>query len=160
MRNRQPPAGEERHLDLGVEVLDGLDVARMRDTARGGDSGEVCGRRRRRRPPDPAGGPADRLVHAVVDDEHGQVGGGLLAHDDELAELHEHGAVAVEAHDRAVAALAAVPASQRAALVLRHFDGYSVPEVAAMLGKSVEAVESLLARGRATFRVAYTEGCA
>lgn len=61
------------------------------------------------------------------------------------------------ARERAVAALAAVPASQRAALVLRHLDGLSVPEVASALGKSVEAVESLLARGRVTFRRAYAE---
>jgi RNA polymerase sigma-70 factor (ECF subfamily) len=45
---------------------------------------------------------------------------------------------------------------QRAALVLRHLDGYSVPEVAAALGRSVEATESLLARGRRHFRRAYT----
>jgi RNA polymerase sigma-70 factor (ECF subfamily) len=59
--------------------------------------------------------------------------------------------------EQAVAALAAVPASQRAPLVLRHLDGFSVPEIAAMLGKSVEAVESLLARGRVAFRRAYVE---
>ena len=42
-------------------------------------------------------------------------------------------------------------------LVLRHLDGYSVPEVAGLLGRSVEAVESLLARGRVSFRRAYLE---
>jgi RNA polymerase sigma-70 factor, ECF subfamily len=61
------------------------------------------------------------------------------------------------ARERTVAALALVPAGQRAALVLRHLDGYSVPEVAAVLGRSVEAVESLLARGRVSFRRAYLE---
>jgi DNA-directed RNA polymerase specialized sigma24 family protein len=40
---------------------------------------------------------------------------------------------------------------------LRHLDGLSVPEVAATLERSVEAVESLLARGRVSFRRAYTE---
>lgn len=59
--------------------------------------------------------------------------------------------------ERTVAALALVPAAQRAALVLRHLDGYSVPEVAGLLGRSVEAVESLLARGRVSFRRAYLE---
>jgi RNA polymerase sigma-70 factor (ECF subfamily) len=54
-------------------------------------------------------------------------------------------------------ALAAVPQWQRAALVLRHVDGCSVPEVAAALGRSVEAVESLLARGRVSFKRAYLE---
>jgi RNA polymerase sigma-70 factor, ECF subfamily len=58
---------------------------------------------------------------------------------------------------RAISALAAVPLDQRIALVLRHVDGLSVPEVAAALGRSVEAVESLLARGRVGFRRAYSE---
>ncbi|MEP6812458.1 MAG: RNA polymerase sigma factor [Actinomycetota bacterium] len=62
-----------------------------------------------------------------------------------------------EADDRALAALAAVPATQRIALVLRHVDGLSVPEVAAALGRSIEAVESLLARGRVGFKRAYGE---
>jgi RNA polymerase sigma-70 factor (ECF subfamily) len=58
----------------------------------------------------------------------------------------------------ATAALARVPASQRTALVLRHLDGLSVPEIASTLGRSVEAVESLLARGRVSFKRAYGEG--
>jgi RNA polymerase sigma-70 factor, ECF subfamily len=62
-----------------------------------------------------------------------------------------------ERDDRALSALAAVPPSQRIALVLRHADGLSVPEVATALGRSVEAVESLLSRGRAGFRRAYGE---
>jgi RNA polymerase sigma-70 factor (ECF subfamily) len=61
-------------------------------------------------------------------------------------------------HERTLAALAAVPAAQRIALVLRHVDGLSVPEVATHLGRSVEAVESLLARGRLGFKRAYTDG--
>lgn len=60
--------------------------------------------------------------------------------------------------ERAVAALAVVPASQRAALVLCYVDGYSEAEAARFLGKSVEAVESLLARGRRRFKRAYREG--
>ncbi len=47
---------------------------------------------------------------------------------------------------RAHWALAAVPANQRASLVLRHVDGLAVPEVAAIMGKSVRATESLLRR--------------
>lgn len=58
---------------------------------------------------------------------------------------------------RALAALAAVPSPQREALALRHVDGLSVPDVAAALGRSVEATESLLARGRVKFRRAYLE---
>jgi RNA polymerase sigma-70 factor (ECF subfamily) len=55
-------------------------------------------------------------------------------------------------------ALAAVPHDQRLAIILRHVDGLSVPEVARALGRSVEAAESLLARGRSGFRRAYLEG--
>ena len=63
-----------------------------------------------------------------------------------------------ETDGRALSALAAVPPAQRIALVLRHADGLSVPEVATVLGRSVEAVESLLARGRVGFREAYSKG--
>jgi RNA polymerase sigma-70 factor (ECF subfamily) len=62
-----------------------------------------------------------------------------------------------EARERAVAALGAVAASQRAALVLCYLDGYSVAEAARLLGKSAQAVESLLARGRQSFKRAYLE---
>jgi len=62
-----------------------------------------------------------------------------------------------EARERATAALASVASSQRAALVLCYVDGYSVPEAARLLDKSVEAVESLLARGRQTFKRSYLE---
>ena len=59
--------------------------------------------------------------------------------------------------ERTLAALASLPAVQRQALVLRHLDDLSVPEIAAALGRSVHAVESLLARGRAGFKRAYVE---
>lgn len=65
-----------------------------------------------------------------------------------------------EARERATAALASVAASQRAALVLCYVDGFSVDEAARLLGKSVEAVESLLARGRQAFRRSYLEASA
>jgi RNA polymerase sigma-70 factor (ECF subfamily) len=42
--------------------------------------------------------------------------------------------------------------SQRAALVLHYYDGLPVAEVAALLGRSTTATESLLARARAAFR--------
>ena len=78
----------------------------------------------------------------------------------ELPLAEDADGVGVEPHagdDRALAALVSLPAAQRAALVLRHLDGLSVPEVAAVLERSVEAVESLLARGRVSFRRAYAE---
>jgi RNA polymerase sigma-70 factor (ECF subfamily) len=65
-----------------------------------------------------------------------------------------------EAQERAIAALAAVAASQRSALVLCYVDGLTMAETAQALGKSVEAVESLLARGRQSFKRAYLEGSA
>jgi RNA polymerase sigma-70 factor (ECF subfamily) len=73
-------------------------------------------------------------------------------------DLANLGAAADEAPvDDLTHVLAVLPSAQRAALLLRHVDGYSVAEVAAVLGRSVEAVESLLARGRAGFRRAYEE---
>jgi RNA polymerase sigma-70 factor (ECF subfamily) len=58
---------------------------------------------------------------------------------------------------RVVDALGRLPANQQAVMALRYLDGWSVPEVASALGKTVHAVESLLARGRAGFKRALTE---
>lgn len=46
------------------------------------------------------------------------------------------------------AALATLPDRQRQAVVLRHIEGLSNPEIAEVLGVGVEAVESLTARGK------------
>ena len=59
--------------------------------------------------------------------------------------------------ERAIAALAAVPASQRTALVLCYLDGFTAAEVGHELGKSTAAVHSLLERGREGFKRAYLE---
>ena len=45
-------------------------------------------------------------------------------------------------------ALAVLPQRQRQAVVLRHIEGLSNPQIAAVMGISVEAVESLTARGK------------
>lgn len=45
-------------------------------------------------------------------------------------------------------ALDGLPERQRQAVVLRHLDGLSNPEIAAVMDIGVEAVESLLARGK------------
>ena len=50
------------------------------------------------------------------------------------------------------AALSALPERQRAALVLVHYEGLDNAEAASVLGCGVEAVESLLARGRRALR--------
>ena len=55
------------------------------------------------------------------------------------------------AQDKAAAVTAAMrrlPERQRIAVTLRHFEDLGNPEIAERLGISVEAVESLLARGR------------
>jgi RNA polymerase sigma-70 factor (ECF subfamily) len=62
-----------------------------------------------------------------------------------------------EARGRAVAALAAVPVTQREALILHYLDGHPVATVAALLERSLSATESLLARGRVSFRKCYEE---
>ncbi|MEO0821775.1 MAG: sigma-70 family RNA polymerase sigma factor [Pseudomonadota bacterium] len=57
--------------------------------------------------------------------------------------------IAASEESRALArAILELPARQRDALVMRHFDGLSNPEIASRLETSVEAVESLLARAR------------
>jgi RNA polymerase sigma-70 factor (ECF subfamily) len=57
----------------------------------------------------------------------------------------------------AEAALATLNPTYRAALVLRHVDDLSVPEVATHLGRTVEATEQVLTRARVAFRHAYQE---
>jgi RNA polymerase sigma-70 factor, ECF subfamily len=53
---------------------------------------------------------------------------------------------------RVQAALAALPARQRAAIVLCYYEERSQAEAAALLGVSEGALESLLSRGRASLR--------
>ena len=43
----------------------------------------------------------------------------------------------------------------RSALTLRHLDGLPVPQVAALLGRTVHATEALLVRARVAFRAVY-----
>jgi RNA polymerase sigma-70 factor (ECF subfamily) len=64
---------------------------------------------------------------------------------------------AAEDRELTLLTLDALPALQRAALVLRYLDDLSVRDVAHALGKSVHATESLLARGKESFRRAYPE---
>lgn len=58
---------------------------------------------------------------------------------------------------RAEQALGELSATYRLALVLRHVDGLSVPEVARHLGRTVEATEQVLTRARTAFRRVYQE---
>lgn len=52
------------------------------------------------------------------------------------------------------AALSGLPDRQRAAITLRHMEECSNPEIAEIMGLSVEAVESLLSRGRRALKAA------
>ena len=60
--------------------------------------------------------------------------------------------------EAAYAALRSLSAPQRAALTLRYLDGLPVADVAAHLGRSLHATETLLARSRAALRTVYQEG--
>jgi RNA polymerase sigma-70 factor (ECF subfamily) len=59
--------------------------------------------------------------------------------------------------DRVERALAGLPERQRAALVLRHVDEFSVSEIAELLGLSYKATESVLSRARRSFAAAFEE---
>ena len=54
-------------------------------------------------------------------------------------------------------ALSALPESQRSAILLRHQQGLPNPDVAAVLGVSVRAVESLLSRARRRLKALMNE---
>ena len=60
----------------------------------------------------------------------------------------EAGLIAADRMAALQAALAQLPERQRQAVVLRHIEGLSNPEIAAVLQIGVEAVESLTARGK------------
>lgn len=62
---------------------------------------------------------------------------------------------ALHARDTVIATLDRLPPRQRSALVARYLDGCDVPTTAALLGVSVHAAESLLARARTSFRQHY-----
>jgi RNA polymerase sigma-70 factor (ECF subfamily) len=78
---------------------------------------------------------------------------------DEVPELpdaptQERGLVEEDLSARVAAAMQALPERQRLALSLFHFEGRSQSEVAAALGVTDEAVESLLARARRALKAA------
>lgn len=61
------------------------------------------------------------------------------------------------ARERVVAALDQLPAPQKTAIVLHYLDGFSIPEIAREIGRSLHATESLLARGRGNLKRTLTE---
>ncbi len=58
---------------------------------------------------------------------------------------------------RVEAALAALPLRQREAIVLAHYQELPASEAAAIMGVSIEALESLLSRGRRALRLALAD---
>jgi RNA polymerase sigma-70 factor, ECF subfamily len=65
---------------------------------------------------------------------------------------------AVDDRDAVLTALAALPAVERTALILRYLDGYSVRETARLIGRTEPATESLLVRARDRVRSTYPGG--
>jgi RNA polymerase sigma-70 factor (ECF subfamily) len=70
--------------------------------------------------------------------------------------FERRGSGGVDTPTRATEALAKLGDAQRAALVLRYVDDLPVAEVAAALGRSIHATESLLTRARESLRTEYT----
>ncbi|WP_445191840.1 RNA polymerase sigma factor [Sphingomonas sp. Tas61C01] len=69
----------------------------------------------------------------------------------------EAGLIEAERGNAVAAAIAALPERQREAILLVHYQDMSGAEAAAALDISVEALESLLARGRRSLRARLTE---
>lgn len=69
----------------------------------------------------------------------------------------DRGLLAAETGNRVDAALLALPQRQREAIALCHYQELSNIEAAALMGVSVEALESLLSRGRRTLRAALAD---
>lgn len=86
-----------------------------------------------------------RRPHVDIDDvvdtltEERTVSGFQALHDNDVARLVRE-------------AIAELPVRQRAALMLVHYDDYSNSEGAEIMGTSVDAFESLLARGRTSLK--------
>jgi RNA polymerase sigma factor (sigma-70 family) len=69
----------------------------------------------------------------------------------------DRGLAAADTGRRVGAALAALPERQREAIVLCHYQELGNIEAAVLMGVSVEALESLLSRGRRTLRTALAD---
>lgn len=69
----------------------------------------------------------------------------------------DRGLLAQDAGRRVAAAMAALPDRQREAVTLCHYQELSNIDAAAVMGVSVEALESLLSRGRRSLRAALSD---
>lgn len=72
-----------------------------------------------------------------------------------LRSRHEPSA---EERDRVIQVLDQLDGTHRMVLVMQHIEGYSVNEIAEVIGRSPKATESLLTRARHAFRETYLEG--
>jgi len=86
---------------------------------------------------------------AVVDRSLVLIEGGRVEVVDPWVEVLDQARAAQVLHD--------IPAHYRGVLTLRYLDDLSVPECADILGRTVHATESLLARARKAFRAAYEQ---
>jgi RNA polymerase sigma factor (sigma-70 family) len=96
-----------------------------------------------------------RIAFNLCMDQASRQRGAALDDVPELPDCRYDGARIAEDHDlqaHVTAALRTLPESQRAAIILCHYQGFPNGEAAAVLGISVEALESLLARGRRALR--------
>lgn len=94
-----------------------------------------------------------RVVANLCIDRHRRARGGAVTLDAIPEPADARASVTEAMQDRAradalQAALNALPARQRQAVVLRHIDDLSNPEIAAIMQITVEAVESLTSRGK------------
>ena len=97
--------------------------------------------------------------HKLIDEwrrESRRPGTGPLADDIADAESDEVWDTVIAQH-LVGGAMAELGPHHRSALVLRYFDGLPVPEVAAHLGRTVDATEALLVRARRRFRTVYEQ---
>jgi RNA polymerase sigma-70 factor (ECF subfamily) len=85
----------------------------------------------------------ERELTAELDESSQLLGQGLAAPDSSPSHQASRREQAVVLAD----ALGRLPADYREVLVLRHLEGLSFPEVAARMGRSVEATKKLWARG-------------
>ncbi len=75
----------------------------------------------------------------------------------DVAPLPDERIEAAHANERIAAALAKLPARQREALVLQYYQELPNADAAALMGVSVDALESLLARARRNLRAALAD---
>lgn len=95
----------------------------------------------------------ERSIHASLDESASQLEGWLAAPDSspsQRAERHERALLLAQA-------LADLPEQQRAAVVLRHFQGSSLADIAIELETTTAAVTGLLHRGLKNLRKALAQ---